>query len=165
MDFVSLGSEQVGTQALAKEVTGFFSLALGSIQQQMMEAWNKQLVDYLFQWNHASFSDRTGNPQIRWSKPGKLNIQSLANTVSSLLSSESIHYNNELEHWIREMFEMPEISDAEIDEAVKKKEEAAMPGFGPEGPGEPGEQKQKEGGKLGNGPTKKDNRQPADMAS
>ena len=27
MDFVSLGSEQVGTQALAKEVTGFFSLA------------------------------------------------------------------------------------------------------------------------------------------
>ena len=48
MDFISLGSEQVGTQALAKEVTGFFSLSLGSIQREILDVWNRQLVPWLF---------------------------------------------------------------------------------------------------------------------
>ena len=112
MDFVSLGSEGVGTQALAKEVTGFFSLALGSIQQQMIEAWNKQLIEWIFKYN--AFPNITALPVLKWSKPGKINIQSLAGTISTLLASEAIHRSKPLEDHLREALELPEISDEEI---------------------------------------------------
>jgi len=136
MDFVSLGAEQVGTQALAKEVTGFFSLALGSIQRQMIEAWNKQLVEYMFKWNPGQFPDRTGLPKLVWSKPGKLNVQALASAVSSLVSGEIIHYNKPLEHHIREVYELPPITDEEIDEleTEKKEQQLALPEGGPTEP-------------------------------
>ena len=55
MDFVSMGSEGVGTQALAKEVTGFFSLALGSVQRELLAVWNRQLIPYMFKWNAMHF--------------------------------------------------------------------------------------------------------------
>ena len=127
MDFVSLGSEQVGTQALAKEVTGFFSLALGSVQKQMLEVWQKQLVNYLFEWNKSKFPEITEYPKLRWAKPGKLNVQGLAGSVATLLGSQIIHYTPELEHHMRELFELPPITDAEIQTEIKKQEELQNP--------------------------------------
>ena len=114
MDFVSMGSEGVGTQALAKEVTGFFSLALGSVQRELLAVWNRQLVPYMFKWNSMHFGDLEALPQITWNKPGKINVQSIAQSVSTLVGGEIIHWNKELEDHIREQFELPAISEDQI---------------------------------------------------
>lgn len=122
MDFISFGSEQVGTQALAKEVTGFFSLALGSVQRQMIEVWNRQLVPWLFRWNYSKFTGIEELPKLRWAKPGKINVQSLAQGIQGLLSVGAIHWTPELEHHLRELYELPSITNKEIDALVAKQE-------------------------------------------
>lgn len=119
MDFVSLGSEQVGTQALAKEVTGFFSLGLGSVQRQMTEVWNRQLVPWLFKWNLQTFGHLDVLPKIVWSRPGKLNLQSTAQSVSTLIGGQIIHWTPELEHHLRDAFELPAITPSELEELLQ----------------------------------------------
>lgn len=131
MDFVSLGSEQVGTQALAKEETSFFSLALGSVQRRMVEVWSKQLINYLFFWNRASFPEITGPPKLIWRKPGKLNVQSVAQSVSTLVSSNVFTPTSSLEDNLREAMELPPITEQEREEyrnqqLERAKEEQAM---------------------------------------
>jgi hypothetical protein len=142
MDFVSLGSEQVGTQALAKEVTGFFSLALGSVQRQMVEPWNQQVVPWLFRWNRSSFSGITELPRLKWVRPGKLNIQSLAQSVSTLLASNAIHYNKPLEDAIRADHELPPITDEELAAAKEDTMSDLSPGE-PKGEVAGGDEKEK----------------------
>ena len=122
MDFVSMGSEGVGTQALAKEVTGFFSLALGSVQRELLAVWNRQLIPYMFKWNAMHFEGLEELPTISWNKPGKINVQSLAQSVSTLVGGEIIHWNKELEDHVREQFELPSITD----EQIKEEEEHSM---------------------------------------
>ncbi len=124
MDFVSFGSESVGTQALAKEVTGFFSLALGSIQRELLSVWNKQLIPYMFRFNMLSFDGISNLPTIQWSRPGKLNVQSLAQSVTTLLQAGAIHHTPELEHWLRDQFEMPPISEEDLAKAIAEEEAA-----------------------------------------
>ena len=126
VDFIALGAEQVGTQALAKEISGFFSLALGSIQQYMLRSWNRQLVPYLLYFNIDKFDGITGFPQIQWAKPGKLNVQSLAQAVSTLLASEAIHWNPELETHLRKAFELPPIDEKEAEAEKEKREKIGM---------------------------------------
>ncbi len=126
MDFVALGAEQVGTQALAKEVTGFFSLALGAIQQQSTSVWNRQLVPWLFEWNKSSFGEITNYPILRWSKPGKINLQSVAQSIVTMIASGVIHTNYELEVHIRELFELPPLSEQEYDDLEKLKQDMAI---------------------------------------
>ena len=121
MDFISLGSEQVGTQALAKEVTGFFSLSLGAVQREMLRVWQRQLVPWLFKWNNTQFNIDT-LPRIKWSKPGKINIQSLAQSVGTLLGANAVHWSPALEHFLREQFEFPPITDDEILELRNKEQ-------------------------------------------
>ena len=114
MDFVSLGSEGVGTQALAKEVTGFFSLALGATQNQMIKVWQRQLIPYLLMWNRDKFANITGMPKIKWAKPGKLNVQAASQSLVQLTSGGIVHADKGLEDHMREMFELPPISEEEI---------------------------------------------------
>ena len=120
VDFIALGAEQVGTQALAKEISGFFSLALGSIQQYMLSAWNRQLIPYLLLWNRDKFGGITALPKLTWAKPGKLNAQAVAQSVAQLLGSQAIHYNYDLEEHLRQVFELPPISEEEIREREKQ---------------------------------------------
>ena len=126
MDFVSLGSEGVGTQALAKEETGFFSLALGSIQKACLRIWNGTLIPYLYQWNPGM--DPALRPKMLWHKPGKINVQSYAQTSVQLSGSGLVHWTNEDERHIREELEMLSITDEQIDkiENENRLQEKAM---------------------------------------
>ena len=92
-DFLSLGSEGVGTQALAGESTTFFALAEESIQNRMLKIWNQQLVPWLFRWNNIQ-SEKL--PQLTWLKPGEQNIQSLAQAYETLSNAGIIDPNDEV---------------------------------------------------------------------
>jgi hypothetical protein len=83
-DFLAFGSESVGTQALAREMTTFFGLALRAIQEMMLSVWNRQLVPWLFEWNNWHLEKY---PEITWMKPGDTNVQSLAQSYTTLIAS------------------------------------------------------------------------------
>ncbi len=90
-DFLSLGSESVGTQALAREMTTFFGLALRAIQEIMLSVWNRQLIPWLFKWNNWELENP---PTLGWLKPGETNIQSLAQSYTMLVDSQLIDVND-----------------------------------------------------------------------
>jgi len=83
-DFLAFGSENVGTQALAREMTTFFGLALRAIQERMLSVWNRQLVPWLFRWNQWHLQKF---PSIEWLKPGDTNVQSLAQAYQIFITS------------------------------------------------------------------------------
>ena len=73
--FLALGMQNVGTQALVEGSQDFFTLALESIQDEIMEQVNYQLVPYLFRFNH--FPGTTGLPKVMWAKPGKMDVKAV----------------------------------------------------------------------------------------
>jgi len=73
--FLQLGMDNVGTQALVEGSHDFFALGLEAIQDEIMEQVNDQLVPYLFRFN--SFPGTTGLPKVVWSKPGKMDIENV----------------------------------------------------------------------------------------
>lgn len=103
-DFISQGSEQVGTQALAREQTTFFGLILRSIQLSMMEVWQKQLVEFLFSFNRFEGAI----PHLDWKPAGKLQVQSLAQALMNMISAKVITPDPELEDHFRKIAGLPE---------------------------------------------------------
>lgn len=83
-DFLSFGSESVGTQALAREMTTFFGMALRSIQEMMLSVWNRQLIPWLFKWNNWELDVL---PRIDWLRPGDTNVQAMAQALSTLIGA------------------------------------------------------------------------------
>lgn len=90
-DFLAFGSTNVGTQALAREMTTFFGLALRSIQNMMRSVWNRQLVPWLFEWNHWHLKKF---PTVEWLRPGESNIQSLVQAYQMLVNSGLMDVND-----------------------------------------------------------------------
>lgn len=103
-DFLALGSEQVGTQALAKEMNTFFKLALVSVQNKAIEVWNRQLVPWLFEQNNWKLDKY---PKIRWNDPSAINIQSLAQAYSELVKNNLLIPTPLLQKYIREQLRLP----------------------------------------------------------
>ena len=90
-DFLSLGSEGQGTQALAREMTTFFSLAEKSIQERMLWVWNNQLIRWVLRWN--GYNPKHA-PKLKWGEPGKHNLQTVAQALSTLAASELLDVEN-----------------------------------------------------------------------
>lgn len=78
--FLTLGMQNVGTQALVEGSQDFFTLALESIQDEIMEQVNYQLVPYLFRFNN--FPGTTGLPKVTWAKPGKMDVAAVLEMFS-----------------------------------------------------------------------------------
>ncbi len=105
-DFLSLGSEQVGTQALAKEMTTFFGLALRSIQEIMLAVWNRQLIPWIFAWNN--WMPASGElPRIEWLRPEDSNLQSLAQAYQMLIEAGIIDVDDAVKKRVRLQMGLP----------------------------------------------------------
>lgn len=112
-DFLSQGSEGVGTQALAKEMTGFFILALRSIQRKIIAVWTRQLIPYIFRYNRFSINTL---PKINWSSPSRENLQSLSQALVQLAGAKLVTADNALEAHIRASFDLPAMASLDEDE-------------------------------------------------
>lgn len=73
--FLKLGMDKVGTQALVEGSQDFFTMAIESIQDEVMEQVNDQLVPYLFGMN--TFPGTTGLPKLVWAKPGAMDVANI----------------------------------------------------------------------------------------
>lgn len=103
-DFLAMGAEEVGTQALARELTTFFAIALRSIQNRMLTVWNRQLVPYLFKFNNFNI---TKLPELSWVVPGQRNMQEIAQALTMLIQAGVLTNNEDLEKWIRATTNLP----------------------------------------------------------
>jgi hypothetical protein len=106
--FISQGAEQIGTQALAREMTTFFGMVIRSIQTRMMEVWKRQLVPYIFEYNNFSIDTM---PVLHWQRSGKENIQVLAQAVGTLVGARVLTNTPDLEDHIRGIMSFPPLAE------------------------------------------------------
>jgi len=107
--FITLGMNNVGTQALVKGSQDFFTLGLEAIQQEFLETWNQQLVPYLFRFNR--FPGMTGLPRINWDTPGKVDVESMLTAYNTAKTAMVITPTREdEEHW-RAIMDLPDLPE------------------------------------------------------
>jgi len=109
--FLMLGMEQVGTQALVRGSQDFFNLAIGAIQESVVESWNQQFVPYLFAFNR--FSGMTDLPKIVWMSPGKIDIGGLINVLNAASGAKIFTPTDVDEDHLRELIDWPDLPDEE----------------------------------------------------
>jgi hypothetical protein len=98
--FLTLGMQNVGTQALVEGSQDFFSLALEAIQDEIMEQVNYQLVPYLMRFN--SFPGTTGMPKVVWAKPGKMDVSAVVELFTKGAASKLFTPTREDEQVLRD---------------------------------------------------------------
>ena len=104
--FLKLGMDNGGTQALVKGSQEFFSLALQGLQQVMLETWNQQLVPFVFRFN--SFPGMTALPVITWNNPGKVDILALLESYSKGVGARVLTPNEADEDHVRAVMDLPD---------------------------------------------------------
>ena len=107
--FLKLGMDNVGTQALVEGSHDFFMLGLEGIQQQLLEAWNDQLVPFLFRYN--LFAGMTDYPQITWARPGAVDVKAILDAYSIAVDKKLITPTREDEEWIRPQLGAPDLPE------------------------------------------------------
>ena len=112
--FLALGMEKVGTQALVQGSQDFFMLGLESIQDLLTATWQQQLVPYLFAWNPSFAVDKL--PKLVWAKPGKVDIDALLTAYQQGISARLITPLRADEERVREALDAPELADDEGNE-------------------------------------------------
>lgn len=125
--FLMLGMEQVGTQALVKGSQDFFSLSLVAIQQFLLEAWQQQLVPFLFEFN--TFPGMTALPIIQWSNPGTVDIKAQLEAWGLGVNSRVFTPTREDEDHFRGIAGLPDLPEGEGEGARDAPTQPAFPGF------------------------------------
>ncbi len=107
--FLALGMQQVGSNALVKGSQDFFTLGLEAIQQDMLEAWNQQLVPYLFRFNPIpGMSDL---PRISWDTPGKVDVTSMLDALTKAKGIGAYTPTREDEEHLRAITDLPDLPE------------------------------------------------------
>ncbi|MCK5644673.1 MAG: hypothetical protein KAJ19_27995 [Gammaproteobacteria bacterium] len=109
--FLVLGMENVGTQALVEGAQDFFTMSLESIQDEIMEQINDQLVPYLFRYN--TFPGTTGLPKLVWAKPGKMDVAAVLEAFSKGAAAKIFTPTRDDEQALRNELGLRELVDGE----------------------------------------------------
>jgi hypothetical protein len=130
--FLKLGMDKVGTQALVKGSQDFFTLGLQAVQRYLKDAWNQQLVPYLFKFN--PWPGMTGLPKITWDDPGKPDIASIMNVLNTAVGAKLFTPTDLDEEWLRDLVNAPELPEEEKGQPRNPEQPPAFPGTFPGGP-------------------------------
>ena len=110
--FLTLGMDQVGTQALVEGSQDFFTLGLQAVQQVLIESWAQHLIPFLFRFN-PSFSGRNGDPKLTWNSPGKVDLTGILDAWTKGVSSNILTPTREDEEHIRSVADFPDLPEGE----------------------------------------------------
>ncbi len=109
--FLKLGMDNVGTQALEEGAKDFFTLGLEAVQNDIVETLNQQLVPFLFRFNH--FTGMTDLPKIKWLKPGRKDIAALLDAYGKGVTAKVITAIREDEEFFRAEIDLPDLPEGE----------------------------------------------------
>ena len=104
--FLTLGTTGTGTQALVQGDIDFFHLGLISIQQELLEAWNKQLVPYLLFANGVE-PGTVRPPRIQWADPGHVNMKTALESYKLGVEAGLYAPNDADEDYMRIIHDLP----------------------------------------------------------
>ncbi len=127
--FLKLGMDNVGTQALVKGSQDFFSMGLESVQRYIVDAWNQQLVPFVFRWNPNAFPGMTGLPKITWAAPGKVDLAALLTSLNTAVQAKVYTPTDLDEDWIRGLANAPELPEEERGQPRNPEQPPAFPGI------------------------------------
>ena len=105
--FLTLGTQETGTQALVQGDIDFFHLHLISIQNELLEAWNNQLIPYILLSNNIEPETLEALPQIMWSDPGHVDLSTLLASLKQGAESLWLTPSDADETWLRTLMDMP----------------------------------------------------------
>jgi len=109
--FLILGMGSVGTQSLVKGSQDFFTLVLEAVQRYLLEAWNLQLVPYLFRFN--AWTGISGYPKIVWEKPGTVDLNALITALNTAKGAGIFTPTDLDEDHLRSIADLPELPEEE----------------------------------------------------
>jgi len=109
--FLMLDHAGLDASGLLKGSQDFFSLALKSVQQELLEAWHLQLVPLLMQFN--SFVGMTAPPLLNWNDPGKVDVVALVTAYGQGVTSNLLTPLRQDEEHIRALMDLPDLPEGE----------------------------------------------------
>ena len=104
--FLTLGTTGTGTQALVQGDMDFFHFGLISIQQELMDVWNQQLVPYILLANGIELNTVTP-PTIQWADPGQTKIRDAMEAYKLGVESGLYEANDADEDYFRSVHDLP----------------------------------------------------------
>lgn len=162
-DFILLGHEKVGSFALSSDKTELFAVALGAILDSIEDVLNRHAIPRLLRLNGM---DTENPPQIRHGDIEKPDLTQLIGFVQGLANSGAPLFPDlVLENRMREIADLPTITEEERDEITTRQAEQQQQqgglgfgfdqgfgGQGGQGGGQPGQPQQMFGGGGKSGP-------------
>lgn len=115
--FIHLGMDRVGSQALSQSSMDFFTLAISSWADLIEETIHRFATERLFALN--PFQGLTDYPRITHDSVGKVALGELADYINKLAGQMLITPSPELEDYLRAAADLPE-KPAEVTEPTEK---------------------------------------------
>lgn len=133
--FLELGMDSAGTQALVQGSQDFFSLGLKAVQAIVLESWNQQLVPLMFRFNR--FPGMTGYPEFVWAPPGQKAVDALVKMYAEGVNAKVLTATRKDEEFIRSNADLPKLEAGEGEQDRSPTPPNPFPGMGPQIPGQP----------------------------
>ena len=124
--FLMLEHAGLDASGLLKGSQDFFALGLKAVQEELLEAWNLQLVPLMFSVN--SFPGMTDYPEIVWHDPGKVDVTELISGYVQATNSKLITPLREDEEHVRSLLDLPDLPEG-VGEGPREPMAPSMPAF------------------------------------
>lgn len=112
--FLGLGGENSGSYALSEDQSSFFLRFVEDKARYFATAYNQQVIKDIVDYNYG---EQEWYPELRFSPIGTKSIENLANTYKALVDSGLLEVDADVKKWIRTAFNLPEMTDADVEEA------------------------------------------------
>jgi hypothetical protein len=111
--FVMLGMQNTGSYALSRHQGDLFTLAASAWLHNIADIINRHAVPRLFSLN--TFSGLTELPKLQPSPLGLPNLEQIAEYVNKLVDKQVLTPDNELERHLRQIADLPELTETDGD--------------------------------------------------
>lgn len=107
--FIHLGMDRVGTQALASAAMDFFTLSIQAWADLIEETIHRYATERLFRLNY--FDDITDWPRIKHEAVAQKSLTEFADALNKLVGSGVLTTGPEIETYVRELADLPSKPD------------------------------------------------------
>lgn len=117
--FLNSGDDGVGSNAKSKSEIDFFQLSLQQIANYIAEKLTDEIKELII----LNWGEQEKYPQLEVTEIAKVDINALATGLSSLTGRGLIIVDTKLRTYVREILNLPEEDEEEIEEQKRQKEE------------------------------------------
>ena len=111
--FIHLGMDNIGSQALATVTTDFFQLAVAAWSDSIKDTFNRFAVDPLFMLNADEF-DATDHPIVDHSDISTPDLKTVGEYINKTVGAKVIEPDDKLEETIRRIAGFPDKDEATV---------------------------------------------------